>query len=113
MMLSDSRNPAASSRSDPGVRMMTAKGLPCSRTSSGSSVAAKSSPWPAPDRPTRVTLTRRNGARDSDMVSKHQKRVAVVPAVETDLLPEQTRRDADTDGGRHRIVRVAGLGFFV
>ena len=39
---SASRKPAASSRSAPGVRMMTAKGRPCRRTSSGSSVAARS-----------------------------------------------------------------------
>jgi hypothetical protein len=39
---SENRNPAASSRSCPGVRMMIAKDLPCSRTSSGSSAAARS-----------------------------------------------------------------------
>ena len=42
MMRSERRNPAASARSSPGVRMMTANDRPCSRTSSGSSAAAAS-----------------------------------------------------------------------
>ena len=81
---SASRNPAASSRSSPGVRMMTANGRPCSRTSSGSSTAAVSAAgrsWPRPARPTRVTDTATNAAADvaggsrsigSDMVAQHQ-----------------------------------------
>src|SRR5207244_427970 len=58
----ESRKPAARSRSDPGVRMMTANGRPCRRTSSGSSVAARSiSAARVPSR-TRVTSTMRNGS---------------------------------------------------
>ena len=52
---SASRNPAASSRSAPGVRMMTANGWSCSRTSSGSSVAARS--WSADRTPSRTRTT--------------------------------------------------------
>src|SRR5687767_10655877 len=69
MTPSANRKPAASSRSEPGVRMMTAKGRPWRRTSSGSSTAAASSPAPAGPRPILVTGTRRTV---SDMVAEHQ-----------------------------------------
>src|SRR3954471_21151328 len=72
MTPSDSRNPAANSRSAPGVRMMTENGLPCRRTSRGSSVAARSSTGLPSPRPIRVTCTRRNGEKESDMVAEHQ-----------------------------------------
>src|SRR2546427_2374518 len=52
---SASRNPAASSRSAPGVRMTTAKGRPCRRISSGSSVAARSTSAPRRAPRTRTT----------------------------------------------------------
>src|SRR3954465_1178591 len=72
MTPSDSRNPAASWRSAPGVRMITENGLPCSRTSRGSSVAARSSAGLPSPRPMRVTCTRRNGENESDMIAEHQ-----------------------------------------
>src|SRR3954468_2096753 len=72
MTPSDSRNPAASWRSAPGVRMMTENGLPCRRTSRGSSVAARSSTGLPSPRPMRVTCTRRNGEKESDMIAQHQ-----------------------------------------
>src|SRR3954469_3468183 len=78
MTRSERRKPAASSRSRPGVRMMTAKDRPCRRTSSGSSVAAKSIVPLTCSPLTRVTDTRRAGARlspgrsGSDMIAEHQ-----------------------------------------
>src|SRR5262247_3042642 len=68
MTPSERRKPAASSRSEPGVRMITANGFPCSRTSRGSSVAARSSGGASARRPTRVTRTRRNGENESGMI---------------------------------------------
>ena len=62
MTRSDSRKPAASARSSPGVRMMTANERPCSRTSSGSSAAATSVACETP-RPTRASRDPRVGAR--------------------------------------------------
>ena len=59
MTPSDSRKPAASSRSSPGVRMITANGFPCSRTSSGSSAAADRRRAAVPRR----RPTRRHAAR--------------------------------------------------
>src|SRR5688572_20255246 len=54
---SANRNPAASSRSAPGVRMMTANDRPCSRTSRGSSAAAQSVAPKCSVPRTRVTAT--------------------------------------------------------
>src|SRR2546427_7075406 len=50
-----SRNPAERSGSGPGVRRMTAKGRPCRRISSGSSVAARSTSAPRRAPRTRTT----------------------------------------------------------
>src|SRR3954469_6313911 len=72
MTPSDSRNPAVNSRSAPGVRIITENGLPCSRTSRGSSVAARSSTGLPSPRLMRVTCTRRNGEKESDMIAEHQ-----------------------------------------
>src|SRR5262245_29909391 len=63
MIRSDRRNPAARARSSPGVRMMTAKDRPCSRTSSGSSAAATSVVRLTASPATRVTGTERIGVR--------------------------------------------------
>ena len=74
--------------------------------SSDSSVAAKSSPGPAPARPTRVTLTRRMGGRESDMVSKHDfprmgpqvcLTLQVLHIVDARVMPDQGKRHDQRD----------------